>query len=122
MSSSTDEVVAAAAAVLVGCGLPASSAAVARAREQAERAHRAPADSQFTIPTQALARVMRALKQRAQGEAARASVDENFVKIVTKVSASRAGRLLSLSLSLYLAHARARAHARAMLAQRRAPH
>jgi hypothetical protein len=88
-SMSSDEIVAACAAVLVGCGLPAASPAVARARELAERAYRAPADGQFALPTQALARVMRALKARAVGEAARASVDENFVRMVTKVRAAR---------------------------------
>jgi hypothetical protein len=91
----SNEVDAALCNILTGCGVPSSSPILAQARADAAAAYSSPTGSLFAVPTQALSRVMRALKQKAGSfegapPTAPATVEQAFMRLVTKVSSTRA--------------------------------
>jgi hypothetical protein len=90
-NSAANEVDTALYNILTGCGVPTSSPILAQARADAAVAYNSPTGSLFAVPTQALSRVMRALKQKAGNvegapATAPATVEQAFMRLVTKVS------------------------------------
>jgi hypothetical protein len=90
-SAAANEVDTALYNILTGCGVPTSSPILAQARADAAVAYNSPTGSLFAVPTQALSRVMRALKQKAGSvegapATAPATVEQAFMRLVTKVS------------------------------------
>ena len=72
--------------ILSACLPPTSAQFVTEgARAQALSAYASPTGTLFSVPTQALSRVMKALKARAGGSAAKTEVEDAFMKLVTKV-------------------------------------
>ena len=72
--------------ILSACLPPTSAQIVTEgARAQALSAYASPTGTLFSVPTQALSRVMKALKARAGGSAAKTEVEDAFMKLVTKV-------------------------------------
>ncbi len=77
--------------ILSGCGLPLSSPILTQARADAATAYSSPSGNLFAVPTQALSRVMRALKNKAGSiegapSSAPTTVEQAFMRLVTKVS------------------------------------